>query len=124
MRLDPNVLLDISPYRAHISAALRYAGDTHSVDDVAAMIDAGHAQLWPGPSSLIVSEIVVSPRHKTLHFFLAAGRLAEVKALSKIVLDWGRQQGCTRASLVGRKGWSRVLPEWSVSDLILMQRAL
>ncbi len=124
--MNQQMFLDISPYRAHIAEALAYAGDTHSVDDVATMIAAGHAQLWPGPTSLIVSEIVVEPRSKTLHFFIAAGRMAEVLALSHIVLDWGRMQGCTRATFAGRPGWVRVLAKsgWTPKPLVFMEKAL
>jgi hypothetical protein len=124
--ISEQMFLDISPYRAHIQSALRHAGDTHSVDDVGAMIAAGHAQLWPGPASLIVSEIVVEPRSKTLHFFIAAGVMAEVLALSHIVLDWGRMQGCARATFAGRPGWVRVLAKsgWTPKPLVIMERAL
>jgi hypothetical protein len=122
--MTPEMFLDISPYRSHIQSALVHAGDTHSVDDVGAMIAAGHAQLWPGPASLLVSEIVEFPRHKALHFFLAGGRMAEVLALSDIAIDWGRREGCSRFTLAGRKGWARVLASrgWTVSPLVLMER--
>jgi hypothetical protein len=124
--MTPEMFLDISPYRSHIQSALVHAGDTHSVDDVGAMIAAGHAQLWPGPASVLVTEIVEFPRPKTLHVFLAAGRMAEVLALSQIALDWGRRQGCARATLAGRKGWDRVLTTrgWTVSPLVFMEKRL
>lgn len=127
MMVTEQMFLDISPYRAHIAEALAYAGDTHSVDDVATMIAAGSLQLWPGPASVLVTEIVEYPKHKALHFFLAAGRMATVRALSEIALDWGRQQGCTRATLVGRKGWSRSFLTsrgWTVSPVICMEKRL
>lgn len=75
---------------------------------------------------MLVTEIVEFPRHKTLNFFLAAGQMAEVLALSEIVLDWGRMQGCTKATMAGRKGWSRILAStgWSVNPLVLLEKPL
>lgn len=120
-------LLDISRFRPHISAALAYSGGTHQYEDVAEMIAAGRANLWPGPESVIVTEVIQHPREKHLHFFLAAGNRRELAAMHPLVCDWGRAQGCTKASLVGRKGWQRTFlagAGWRVSDLILMERAL
>jgi hypothetical protein len=123
----PAEMLDFSRYRVQIQSALDYAGDTHTVDDVADMIAAGRAFLWPGPASVIVTELVEHPRQKLLHFFLAAGVRRELAAMTPYILAWGRSQGCTRASLVGRKGWQRTFLKdtgWAVSDLVIMERAL
>ena len=116
-----------SRYNRYLALALAHAGDTHSVADVHAMIAAGHAQLWPGPASVIVTEIITHPRQRLLNFFLAAGVRRELEAMTPIVLDWGRAQGCTRATLVGRKGWQRTFlarDGWRVSDLIIMEKDL
>lgn len=75
--------------------------------DVVAAIDAGAMQFWPGTNSAIVTEIGVYPRCKVLHFFLAGGNAAELEAMTPFVLAWGRTQGCTKATLAGRKGWER-----------------
>lgn len=94
-------------YRPHIEAALSYAGETHRYEDVAAMIDAGSAQFWPGPSSVIVTEIVEYPRKIVLNIFLAGGNLTELQAMLPLVLDWAREKGCTSAVFTGRRGWAR-----------------
>jgi hypothetical protein len=98
---------DLAKYRRQIEAALVYSGHSHDFDDVAAMVAAGKAQFWPGRTSVIITEIIVEPRHKVLHFFLAGGDLAELEQMTPIIEQWGRERGCTRASLVGRKGWDR-----------------
>jgi hypothetical protein len=94
-------------YRTQIEAALVYSGHTHKFDDVVALVEAGKAQAWFGPSSIIVTEIVLEPQVKVLHYFLAGGNLAELEAMYPIVEQWGREHGCKRATLVGRKGWER-----------------
>jgi hypothetical protein len=94
-------------YRAQIEAALVYSGHSHTFEDVAAMVAAGTAQFWGGPTSVIVTEIVQEPQHKVLHFFLAGGNLAELEQMTPLIEQWGRERGCVRASLIGRKGWDR-----------------
>lgn len=117
-------VVDFSRFRAHIQSALDHAGDTHSVDDVEQMVAAGHAQFWPGPASLVITETITHPQKKLLHFFLAAGVRHELDAMTPHLLDYGRSIGCHRATLVGRKGWTRRLPDWQASDLVLMSKEL
>lgn len=117
---------DITAYREYISSALSYGHEAHTVDDVCALVAAGDAQFWPGPHSVLITEVVTAPLCKTLHIWLAAGKDIELSAMLPGVIDWGRTQGCTRASLIGRKGWERaphlVATGWTKSDLIMMHR--
>jgi hypothetical protein len=120
-------VLDISAYRAHIVAALSYSGDTHQYDDVVEMITAGRAHYWPGPGSVVVTEIVEHPRESILHYFLAAGTRRELQRMEPLISQWGRTQGCSKATLIGRKGWQRTFLKahgWTVSDLIVMEKPL
>ena len=86
--------------------ALAYAG-THDPEDIAIGVGEGRFQSWEGDASTIVTEILLTPKRKTLHFFLAEGDLRELRVMLPMILHWGRQQGCTHASLVGRFGWLR-----------------
>lgn len=103
--LPPGV--DILAYRRYIEDALVYAGGTHTFEDVRAAVDAGTLHFWPGASSVVVTEIVEYPQKKVLHIFLAGGTLSELEQMQPLILDWGREQGCTAATLAGRKGWDR-----------------
>ena len=93
--------------RQPIEAALLFAGGTHTLEDVWAMIAESKAQLWWGAESVIITEIDQTPRKKILHFFLAGGNLQEIAVMYEMVADWGRDIGCDRAVIVGRKGWAR-----------------
>lgn len=121
-------LLDISAFTPQITTALGHAGDTHSVADVEAMIAAGRLQAWPGPASLIVTELIAFPNQTNLHFFLAVGNRQELAAMTPLVIDWAKEQGCTTATLIGRKGWLRMPflrdSGWRQSPLVLMERDL
>lgn len=72
------------------------------------MVGSGRLQFWPGRSSVIITEIIEYPRYKVLNFFLAGGgSLAELQAMTPLIEEWGRLNGCKKATLVGRKGWER-----------------
>lgn len=126
-------VVDFGRCSGYISKALRYAGDTHSVADVAQLVAAGAAQFWPGPASCIVTQIVdAPPKPKLIHFWLAGarpGHLPEIQAMLPAILDWAREsEGCKMASLAGRPGWERsflVDEGWTVaSRQITMEKAL
>lgn len=107
--------------RQWIEDALEYSGGTHSFDDIAAGVLAKKFQLWPNHNSAVVTEIVVYPNTKNLHFFLAGGNLDELKMMRPHIERWGKSIGCTRVTLAGRKGWERTFlkdegytPQWFV----------
>lgn len=93
--------------RELLAGALAYAGGSHTVDDVLALVAAGQMQKWEGLTSIVVTQINQYPRCKELYFFLAAGDMDEVKELYSVILAWGRSQGCDRAGFIGRPGWAR-----------------
>lgn len=92
-----------------LTEALEHGGGGHSLGDVLSAVKAGTAQLWAEDGCVLVTEINDAPNHRELHFWLATGTLDAVIALSNKVIEWGREQGCTVASLCGRKGWERAL---------------
>jgi hypothetical protein len=93
-------------HTSDLDRALEYAG-THTAADIAEAVTAGRMQRWDGDASTIITEILDSPLRRTLLFFLAEGNLRELRAMARPILEWGRQQGCTHASFVGRFGWER-----------------
>jgi len=104
-----------------VEAALEYSGGTHGIEDIAEGLKSGRFQLWPADNSVIVTEIIVYPRLKNLHFFLAGGDLDELRLMQPLVESWGKDMGCTRVSLAGRKGWEKTFlkdrgytPKWFV----------
>lgn len=117
----PDWMIEFARLEHHLENALQYSGGTHTVEDVFKGIVAGQFQLWTGPDSIIVTEILEYPRLRALHFFLAGGHLEEIQEMEKTVVEWARRQGCKRATMVGRNGWSRTflrdrgyVPRWHV----------
>jgi len=111
----------IDDNRYLIESALRYSGGTHSFDDVKAAILDGTMQIWPAPRGVAVTEIIVYPRAKSLHVFLAAGEMDQLLDMIDAAMHWGRSQGCTAMSMTGRFGWQKVLAKhgWKPKHITL-----
>lgn len=106
---------------ALVERALEYSGGTHDVADVAAAIENGLFQMWCGPHSIVVTEIIEYPKMRDCHVFLAGGMLDEVEQIAPHVEEWARKQNCQRVTIAGRKGWERTflrgrgyMPRWYV----------
>lgn len=99
--------VDLAAHKSEIEAALSHAEGSHTFEDIQAAVEAGSLQYWPGPRSVIITEIQQYPRKRSLHFFLAGGVMAELEAMYPLVEHWGKLQGCTMCSMTGRKGWEK-----------------
>jgi hypothetical protein len=107
------------PYLA--AAILRY-GKTHSKADVWEQIMTGKAQLHPLPKSAILTSIEKYPTGlKELRFWLAGGDLSELVQYEPVASGWGREMGCDRSSIIGRKGWIKALPEYRETGMLLVK---
>lgn len=107
--------------RHHVEAALEYSGGTHDFDDIVEMVRKDQLQVWPATQSIVLTEIIVYPRLKNLHYFLAGGDLDELSRMRPMIESWGKSLGCTRVSLAGRRGWAKTFlkdegysPQWTV----------
>ena len=107
--------------RQHVEAALEYSGGTHRFEDVLEMVAKNQLQVWPATQSIVLTEIIVYPRLKNLHYFLAGGDLDELSRMRPMIESWGKSLGCTRVTLAGRRGWQKSFlkdegysPQWSV----------
>ncbi len=107
MMREQGAVDDIWAYRTHIEAALAYAGQTHTFEDILEQVRQGSLQFWPAPASVVITEIIEHPRQRTLHFFLAGGNMQELEAMEAPLVEWGRAHGCTTVSMLARRGWER-----------------
>lgn len=105
--------------REPIESALKYSAGTHTIEDVAQGVSDGRFQIWNHHNSAVITEIIVYPQVKVLHYFLAGGNLDELKSMRPVIESWAKQLGCVRVTLAGRKGWEKTFlkdegyePKW------------
>lgn len=108
---DKNAALyaELDRCRKWIEDALAYGGGTHNFDNIVEGVLTGHMQFWPGEESCAITEIIVFPKKKVLHVFLAGGSMDEIIAMNESAKIWGKAQGCVNMTIAGRKGWEKVL---------------
>ena len=73
--------------------------------EVQARIAENTVQVWLGSESAILTEIVGD----AIHVWLGAGDLTELLEMRPLIERYGREIGCTRATIDGRLGWDRAL---------------
>ena len=93
-----------------IEKALKHGGDTHTWDDIRQGLIDGHFQIFWNDGGVAITEIAIFPRRRHLHWFLSAGEMRAVLALQPIVRQFALDHGCSALTVVGRRGWERVLP--------------
>lgn len=72
-------------------------------------LKAGQAQIWPGDTAAVVTQVQDGPNGRFLHVWLAGGDMAGVLALRPGIEAWARAMGCKVMSINGRAGWAKVL---------------
>jgi len=112
---------ELNRLRQQVESALEYSEGTHTFDDIADGVGNNRFQVWPGVKSVVITEIIVYPRIKNLHYFLAGGDLDELKLMRPYIERWGKSLGCTRVTLAGRQGWAKTFlrdegyePKWFI----------
>lgn len=111
-----------------LARSIPFTLGTHTLDDVWASIELGECQFWPGERSVIVTEVQDSPRKRNVHFFLAAGEMAEIEGMVRGIEAWAKHNGAQSVSLAGRHGWVRSFlarsgwkPQWTVMHKELLK---
>lgn len=93
---------------------------THTVEDLKQAIVDGEVQLWRGRDSILITEVSVYPRMRVCRIVLAVGDMAElVDEVEPTVCAWARENQCSRVEITGRRGWQRVLQEYTQPHLTL-----
>lgn len=118
---------ELTKYRRHIEAALS-GWNGYDFDDICRGVEDESLQFWPGPHSVIITQIVVFPQFKQLYIFLAGGDLVELQAMGPKIEEWAKKkEGCTRAAFIGRPGWQRTYlarEGWHIEPYVFMEKQL
>ena len=109
-----------------INRALAKGSGTHDYESVAEDVLKGLSQLWVKNDSCMVTQIIDFPKKRRLHIFLGAGELQDiVNMIEEELVPFAKANDCKEMSLVGRKGWKKVLSNtgWS-EDYVSLYRGL
>lgn len=75
-------------------------------------IEDGSAQLWPGKTAAMVTEIVTQQDGgKVIVCWLAGGDMEEIKKLKVQAEQFGRQRNCFKSRITARPGFARRPPD-------------
>lgn len=97
-------------FRDKIQEALNHAGNVMTIEDLYAFVLSGDMLLWTdeNKSAIIFTEVVYYPRVMAVRGVVSAGCIDGIKSMIPKIAEWGLAHGCTRAEVIGRKGWQRV----------------
>jgi hypothetical protein len=117
---DPAIQEELLRTRIWTEAALDYAKGTHLLVDVWKAIEDGLMQFWPGERSVVVTEVTVYPRMKVVGLFLAGGDLSEIlEDMLPCIERWAVAHGASRITGAGRKGWAKVMSDYTAEWTVL-----
>lgn len=93
--------------------ALEKAGGTHTREDIAEGIKAGHYLYIGDDTCCVVLEIIQYPQVSKLHVFLAAGDLKRIlDVFLPQMIEIAREHGCVSITNISRKGFLKRLPAY------------
>lgn len=90
-----------------LERAVAYTGGSHTIADIAEMVQDGRLQFWPALRSVVVTEIMQAPQTRSLHIFLAAGDIQELEMMLPTMERFAKDNSCTSITMAGRPGWAR-----------------
>lgn len=119
--------LDLTRFEAKLRKALSYEPGVSSFEGLAREIESGDAQLWLQGDGLVVTQIRETESGNALNYWLAAGDMDDVLALTDDIEEWARDEmDCKTAYVTGRRGWTRILPDygWSAEPTVNFRKEL
>jgi len=93
----------------HLEEALSYGDGLLNLDDVRDGLASGLFELWVGDNSAIVTQVIDTGRDKALLFYLAGGKLSELKRMSEKLESLAKDSECSKVLINGRAGWGKAL---------------
>lgn len=118
------IVSELQRCKPMIERAMAFSGDTHEYVDIVDGVLCGRFHMWPTENSCLITEILVYPRKRVLHVFLAGGELQEILNLQDSLIQFGKENGCSSLTMSGRKGWLKALDKlgWGHSHTTMEKR--
>lgn len=98
------------------------APDKYPPEYIDAQVWAGFWRCWGNDDAAILAEIRIYPTGlREVHGIGAAGNPAAIIELITQAEEWGRESGCTLASIESRPAWARLLPEYETDQIRIVK---
>ena len=99
----------------------------YTIQDIKEMLLKKEAQIWTSYEgtqldSVCITRIVIHPKNNYLEILAMAGSSLSLPHL-RTIEDWGRDVGCKKIKLEGRRGWKRLLIDYK-EGLIQLEKEL
>jgi hypothetical protein len=115
----------VEAMRGPLTRAIGLMDDVADFDSVRDDVASGRMQVFTTGDSILLAEVQQYRRTKILQLCYGAGALHEMEPWFEKVLEWGKEQGCTKVVMVGRRGWERTfLGRYLLPTHIVMEGSL
>ena len=108
----------------YIKAAVDRADGAFDLNYAWDEIIRGKAQFWPGARCAIITKIEQHPSgiKSVLGWLTGGDDLDEIATIEARIASWAKESmGCTRAEIIGRRGWARALPGYREQATLLVK---
>ena len=87
-----------------------------------AQVRSGNWKCWSNGKAAILATIKRYPSgFREVEGLAAAGDAQSILSLIPQAEEWGRQHGCSEASIASRPAWSRLLPDYTVDQIKIVK---
>jgi len=111
MMLADQELAEFDRCAPWLEEALKYANNTHDIEDIRRGVANGTYQLWPAKNGALITEILSYPNRNVFHVFLGGGELQQLMDMIESVEIYAKTIGCKSVTVSGRDGWVRLLAQ-------------
>jgi hypothetical protein len=87
--------------------ALERMGNTHSLQDILAEINAGTMQSFVEGETWAVTRVIQFPQRKVLEIIWVIGDMPDAVKLHDVVMAYAAEQGCDLIRTFARDGWQQ-----------------
>lgn len=106
-----------------IQRAIDVEGD-HTLAEVRKSLLERDRQLWLGLEDGVRAILITQVQKPVCYVELCAGEGIKCLPFLGVVEAWAKELGCTRMEIMGRKGWERVLKDYTFKSITLKKELL
>jgi hypothetical protein len=127
--VDPARIRELWPHVEHFAKEAMRRGDLGDYHNVNRRVLAGQMLVWlawhePNIEAIAITELVRTERSRSCVIVACGGtRVRRWIGLIEHIENYARDEGCDNVRIFGRKGWQRLLKDYSAPK-VLLEKAL